>query len=400
LINNLSFGLSSSKSEKFTPQILGFFDEVNGQRPFTSQKSTRDASKLPEFEEEKTKTQVRMQEIKIPTLGESITEATIGNLLKPSGSLVREGEEIIELETEKVNQVLYSPASGVIQWKVTGGEVLPIGSLIGTLEEKEVPQEKEGEKVAVAPSPAVEIKKEREEKKPTETLRETRRPMSKIRQTIASRMVTSLRESAMLTTFNEVDMSAIIELRTTQKDSFQKKYGVKLGFMSFFVKAVVQGLKDFPDLNSYIDQAEIVHREYYDIGVAVGTEKGVVVPVIRHADQRTFSEIEKEIEVFADKARKGGLAIGDLQGGSFTITNGGIYGSLLSTPIINPPQAGILGMHKIIKRPIAIEDRVVIRPMMYLALSYDHRIIDGKEAVSFLVRVKEVLEDPSRLSID
>lgn len=227
--------------------------------------------------------------------------------------------------------------------------------------------------------------------------RETRRRMTSIRKVIAARMVQAQQTTAMLTTFNEIDMSQVISLRERYKESFNKEHGVKLGFMSFFVKACVAALEEIPDLNSYIDGDEIVHREYYDIGIAVGTDRGIVVPVVRDCDKLSFAGIEKAIEGFAAKARDGTISADDLTGGGFTITNGGVYGSLLSTPILNPPQSGILGMHKISKRAVVVDDQIVIRPMMYVALSYDHRIVDGKEAVSFLVNLKNNLEDPARL---
>lgn len=378
-------------------------------------------------------------EIKIPQLGESITEVEIGKFLKPSGSTVMENEEIIELETEKVNQVLYAPKRGIVSWAVKEGDTAKIGDTIGTLdtEGEEKPFPKKEKKPEVEPQkeqpevdspkkekPETEPKKEKPEmvhkvssgrgkrimteafieelKEPSfsekrEVKSESRRRMTKIRQTIASRLVDALHSAAMLTTFNEADMSTIIDLRTKYRESFMEKHGVKLGFMSFFVKAIVEALKKFPNLNSYIEGNEIVTRHCYDIGIAVSSERGLFVPVIRGCDRLTFSEIEKEIASFAKKAREGKLAIADLEGGGFTITNGGIYGSMLSTPILNPPQVGILGMHAIMKRPVVQNDEIVIRPMMYLALSYDHRIVDGKEAVSFLVHAKEVLEDPSRL---
>jgi 2-oxoglutarate dehydrogenase E2 component (dihydrolipoamide succinyltransferase) len=370
------------------------------------------------------------EEIKIPAMGESVTEATIGRILKESGASAQEGDEIIELETEKVNQVLYAPIAGVVSWKVKEGDNVKIGDVIGLIdsesrakvEEKPAPAaaKKEEAKPPPAPPPpppkeeaggrmmteafvqelkqAPQLKEEALKKEPIkEEGRETRRPLSKIRQTIANRLVDSLHTAAMLTTFNEVDMSEIIRLRTKYKESFEKKHGVKLGLMSFFVKAVVEGLKKFPNFNAYLDENTLVSRHYYDIGIAVGTERGLIVPVVRDCDWRTFPEIEKQIISFALKAREGKLAIADLEGGGFTITNGGVYGSLLSTPILNPPQVGILGMHKIMKRAVVVDDAIVIRPMMYLALSYDHRVVDGKEAVSFLIHIKEVLEDPSRL---
>ena len=379
------------------------------------------------------------QEIKIPQMGESVTEAAIGSLLKPAGTQVQENDELIELETEKVNQVLYAPLAGVVSWSVKEGDTVKIGDTIGFVdsEGKEAPK-KESEQPpkeasTPAPHPTPEPQKQPEQQLPppsgsgqrvmteafVQELKQpppspaklpsqperpkkevegvSRKKMSKIRQTIATRLVDSLHTAAMLTTFNEVDMSVIIGLREKYKESFFEKHGVKLGFMSFFVKAIVDGLKKYPHFNSYIEGDEIVTRHSYDIGIAVGTERGLVVPVVRGSDKLSFPQIEKEIALFAQKARTGKITIGDLEGGGFTITNGGVYGSLLSTPILNPPQVGILGMHKIMKRPVVVDDAIVIRPMMYLALSYDHRLVDGKEAVTFLIHVKEVLEDPSRL---
>jgi 2-oxoglutarate dehydrogenase E2 component (dihydrolipoamide succinyltransferase) len=224
--------------------------------------------------------------------------------------------------------------------------------------------------------------------------------MSKIRRLIATRLVEVQQETAMLTTFNEVDMTAVMGLREKYKEAFTKEHGTKLGFMSFFIKASISALQAFPEVNAYIDGEDIVQREYFDIGIAVGTERGLIVPVLRNCDQLTFAGIEKQIENFAAQAKKGSLSVDDLQGGGFTITNGGVYGSLLSTPILNPPQCAILGMHKIMKRPVVVNDEIVIRQMMYLALSYDHRLIDGKEAVSFLVHIKNTLEDPARLLLE
>lgn len=382
------------------------------------------------------------EEIKIPQMGESITEASIAAILKPSGSLVEEGDEIIELETEKVNQVLYAPARGMLSLTVTEGEVVHIGDQIGFIDKKGEPEAPEAKiRNAESKEPSHVEKEQQLSKSTPEKLEEeqlekagvgkrvmreafveelksstqsiqfqagkqeekprrdgvSRRKMSKLRQTIAKRLVDSLHSAAMLTTFNEVDMSAIIALREKYREIFPEKHGVKLGFMSFFVKAVVEALKIFPDFNSFLENDEIVTYTSYDIGIAVGTERGLVVPVIRGCDSLTFSQIEKEIARFAKKAREGKLEISDLEGGGFTITNGGIYGSMLSTPILNPPQVGILGMHKIMKRPVVVDEEILIRPMMYLALSYDHRVVDGKEAVSFLVHIKEVLEDPSSL---
>lgn len=370
-------------------------------------------------------------EIKIPAMGESISEATVGNIIKPTGSTVSQDDEILELETDKVNQVLYAPQAGSITLKVSQGDVVKIGQVIGFVdsEGKKETAKREPEKEK-SKTPEVQIqKKESKEKTPekgariskedfvsekpqtvveqkvaekvapktVEGRKENRRKMSRIRMTIAKRLVEAQHDTAMLTTFNEVDMTQVITARDKYKELFAKQHGVKLGFMPFFIKAVVEALKETPDLNSYIEGDEIVQREYYDIGIAVGTDRGLVVPVIRSCDKLNFAEMEKAIETYAKKAREGGLSIDDLQGGGFTITNGGVYGSLLSTPILNPPQSGILGMHKIMKRPVVVDDQIVIRQMMYLALSYDHRIVDGKEAVTFLVKVKSYLEEPARL---
>lgn len=390
-------------------------------------------------------------EIKVPAMGESITEAIVGTILKPSGTAVAADDEVLELETDKVNQVLYAPQAGVITITVAPEDRVKIGQVIGYVEteakavakEPAPPRQPEPQRQAPAPQRESEPQPQPERQqqpsarftrdayveeltepkskaepspqqpqaKPTSAVtgqevskgmerRETRRKMSRIRKVIATRLVEVQQTTAMLTTFNEVDLSAVMQLREKYKDVFLKKYGAKLGFMSFFVKAVVASLKEIPDLNSYIADDDIVRREYYDIGIAVGTEKGLIVPVVRNCDQLTFPQIEGAIENFAKKAREGGLSVDDLQGGGFTITNGGVYGSLLSTPILNAPQSGILGMHKISKRAIVVNDEIVIRPMMYLALSYDHRIVDGKEAVTFLVHVKNLLEDPSRLLLE
>lgn len=395
-------------------------------------------------------------EVKVPAMGESISEASVGAILKPSGSPVAMDDEILELATDKVNQVIYAQQAGIVTWNVAVDDEVKIGQLLGYIDSagvaeaapapkkpestptKEAAPIKEvaAKKTLPAPQtppqeaisqPSARMTKEafaaelaapqdKAPKKetppapiapttPTPSLapqgRETRRKMSKVRQVIARRLVDAQHTAAMLTTFNEVDMSHVMELREKYKETFAKEHGVRLGFMSFFVKAVVTALSEIPDLNSYIDGDEIVHREYYDIGIAVGTEKrGLVVPVVRNCDQLSFAGIEKSIETYAKKAREGGLSVDDLQGGGFTITNGGVYGSLLSTPILNAPQCGILGMHKISKRAVVVDDQIVIRPMMYVALSYDHRIVDGKEAVSFLVAIKNYLEDPARLLLE
>ena len=380
-------------------------------------------------------------EIKVPSMGESISEATIANIIKPSGSQVAMDDEILELETDKVNQVLYAPQSGVITLSVNPQDKVKIGQILGYIDTEaktaEQPVKKEEKKPApqpVAPTPQQpqpstpqqspttqqtktsprygkeEFLKDLQQSpqlpqtppkpptpKPSPDQRETRRKMSNIRKVIASRLVEVKNTTAMLTTFNEVDMSEIITLREKCKDAFMQKYGVKLGFMSFFVKASLSALLEFPDINSYIDGEEIVHREYFDIGIAVSTDRGLLVPVLRNCNNLSYADIEIAIEQFAKKAHENTITANDLQGGSFTITNGGIYGSMLSTPIINPNQSAILGMHKITKRPVVIDDQISIRPIMYLALSYDHRIVDGKEAVSFLVHIKNALEYPDSM---
>jgi len=376
-------------------------------------------------------------EIKVPAMGESISEATIGEILKESGSQVAADEEILELETDKVNQALYAPENGMVQWSVKQDDVVKIGDVIGHLdteaasaapEEKKEPEKKEEpvkREEPVKPSSEgaaretvdafVEELKEPPKKeapaaaappppkslsKPQPSGRETRKRISKMRRVIAERLVGVQQQTAMLTTFNEADMTEVMALRAKQKESFEKKHGVKLGFMSFFVKAVVAALKAVPELNSYIDGDELVMGHYYDISIAVGTDRGLIVPVLRDCDTLSFAEIEQKIAELAQRAREGAITVEELQGGCFTITNGGVYGSLLSTPILNPPQTGILGMHKIQKRPVAIGEEVAVRPMMYLALSYDHCVVDGKEAVTFLVRLKELLEEPSRLLLE
>ncbi|WP_075882820.1 2-oxoglutarate dehydrogenase complex dihydrolipoyllysine-residue succinyltransferase [Candidatus Protochlamydia sp. W-9] len=383
-------------------------------------------------------------DIKVPSMGESITEVMIGQILVINETFVKTDAEILELETDKVNQVLFAPKTGVITLSVQTGDRVKIGALIGFIEEesqieKNVPQ-KENKEISAeiheqkdsitSSKPSFEtvekdalgtlrltketylsdlqieelspsqISQDLEQTAKTFERQETRQPLSKIRQVIANRLIEAQQTMAMLTTFNEVDLSEIICLREKHQEMFIKKYGIKLGFMSFFVKAVVSALKAFPTVNSYLDHQDIVERHYYDIGIAVGTDRGTFVPVVRQCDQQSFAQIELAIDLFAKKARDGKIAMDDLQGGGFTITNGGIYGSLLSTPILNPPQCAILGMHKIEKRPVVMEDQIVIRPMMYLALSYDHRLIDGKESVAFLVHIKNALEDPSRLLLN
>ncbi len=379
-------------------------------------------------------------DITIPSLGESVTEAVIGNVLKPSGSYVKADEEILELETEKVNQVLYAPNAGQLNLTVKQGDTVKIGQVIGSVETdakapaaapgappsqpqsppptpKEAPpppppkkeegpsarkmaaefvaEIKEGPKPSAPPPPS-------EIPRPVSVPegKFTRKRMSSLRKVIAQRLVEAKNTTAMLTTFNEIDMSKVMEIRAKEKDNFQKTYGVKLGFMSFFVKAVVAALKAYPQVNAFIDGEDMVLLHTYDIGIAVSTEKGLMVPVLRGCEELSFGGVEKAIDGYAKKARSGTVSLDDLKGGSFTITNGGTFGSLLSTPILNPPQSAILGMHSIVKRPVVVNDEIVIRPMMYVALSYDHRIIDGREAVLFLVHIKQSLEDPARLLLD
>ena len=399
--------------------------------------------------------------ILVPTLGESVTEATVAKWLKKSGDKVNEDEPLVELETDKVSVEVTSPSSGFLSLiSIKEGETVEVGTKLGEIGEavtnknqvsqevksevkiqkKDAIVEKKDEESKVVqlniekkaePSPSAKriiaenniditnihgtgrrgqilksdlvglmglspgVDKKFQDKGPEERVR-----MSRLRATIAKRLKEAQNTAAMLTTFNEVDMSMIMQMRKDNKDEFQKIYNVKLGFMSFFVKACVNALQTFPAVNAEIQGEELVYKNYYNIGVAVGTEKGLVVPVVRSADQMSFAQIEKEIINLSVKAKEGQLTIDDLQGGTFTITNGGIYGSMLSTPILNPPQSGVLGMHNIVQRPMVIDGKIEVRPMMYLALSYDHRIIDGKEAVSFLVRVKEILEDPRRLFLD
>jgi 2-oxoglutarate dehydrogenase E2 component (dihydrolipoamide succinyltransferase) len=408
-------------------------------------------------------------EIRVPTLGESVTEATIGRWFKKVGETVAVDEPIVELETDKVTIEVPAPASGVLEaLAAKDGETVGVGALLGTIAgdgagaakaepAKAEPAKAEAPKpakaapaktaaadangpavaklaaesgvdtasvagsgkdgrvtkgdligaiaagatapVAAAPAPAAPVAM-RAPSPADDASREERVRMTKLRQTIARRLKDAQNTAAMLTTFNEVDMSAVMALRTQYKDIFEKKHGAKLGFMGFFVKAVIQALKDIPAVNAEIDGTDLVYKNYYHIGIAVGTDKGLVVPVVRDADQLSLADIEKTIAGYGKRARDGQLKIEEMQGGTFTITNGGIYGSLMSTPILNAPQSGILGMHKIQERPMVVGGKIEIRPMMYLALSYDHRVVDGKEAVTFLVRVKESLEDPQRIILD
>jgi len=385
-------------------------------------------------------------EVVIPNAGESVTSATIGEWHVNDGDEVATGDVLVTLETDKVSQDLPAEASGVIKIMVEEGEDVEIGAVIATIEESdtnsaapkaeekaEAPKKKEEKKTSapvtekakdkpksedkpVAKPAAAEQKEEKRrpdfsalsnmtERSSDETPavidegRTTRKKMSPLRRKIASHLVNAQQTAAILTTFNEVDMSSVMGLRKSLQESFVAKHGVKLGFMSFFVKAVVEALQAVPGVNGTIDGNEVVQNHFYDIGVAIGTEKGLVVPVIRDCDKKSFAEIEQDIVDYATKAKAGQLEMSDLQGGVFTISNGGTYGSLLSTPILNPPQSGILGMHTIQQRPVAVDGKVEIRPMMYLAMSYDHRLVDGKEAVTFLIRIKDCIEQPTRLLV-
>jgi 2-oxoglutarate dehydrogenase E2 component (dihydrolipoamide succinyltransferase) len=424
-----------------------------------------------------------MTEIRVPTLGESVTEATIGRWFKKAGDAVAVDEPLVELETDKVTIEVPAPTAGTLGEIVAkDGETVAVGALLGQINEggaaakaaaapakaAEAPAKaaappaapaaaaapaapapapvqktppadaplapsvrkisaesgidaatvpgsgKDGrvtkgdmlaaiEKAASAPTPVNQPAAAVQVRAPSpadDASREERVKMTRLRQTIARRLKEVQNTAAMLTTFNEVDMGHIMAMRAQYKDVFEKKHGSKLGFMGFFTKACVQALKDIPAVNAEIDGTDLIYKNYYHVGVAVGTDKGLVVPVVRDCDHKSIAEIEKSIADFGKRARDGQLKIDEMQGGTFTITNGGIYGSLMSTPILNAPQSAILGMHKIQERPMAIGGKVEIRPMMYLALSYDHRVIDGKEAVTFLVRVKENLEDPARLVLD
>ncbi|HSP44297.1 MAG TPA: dihydrolipoyllysine-residue succinyltransferase [Luteolibacter sp.] len=361
-------------------------------------------------------------DIKVPASGESVTSANVASWRKNDGETVVAGETLVVLETDKVSNELESPVDGVLKVLVPEGEEVAIGTVIANItpggdgartsvrqSTPEAPQKPATAAVPKAAKPAGQPTRDEsddgrvdEDRRPPlqDDGRTTRRKMSMLRRKIATHLVNAQQTAAILTTFNEVDMSAVMDLRKAVQEEFVKKHGVKLGFMSFFVKAVTQALKDCPSINARIEGNDIIENHFYDIGVAIGTEKGLVVPVLRDCDGKSFAQIEKDILDYATKAREGKMLIEDLQGGVFSISNGGTYGSLLSTPILNPPQSGILGMHAIQQRPVAVDGKVVIRPMMYLALSYDHRLVDGKEAVTFLIRIKELLEAPARLMLE
>jgi 2-oxoglutarate dehydrogenase E2 component (dihydrolipoamide succinyltransferase) len=365
-------------------------------------------------------------ELVVPSVGESITEVEIGDWLKNEGEHVDQDEPVVVIETEKVTVELPAPVSGTIKSRLKNkGEKATVGDVIGYLDEGDgaatgrtatyeaPPQARVGGNGQTAPQPAVsqvsvppppptaeEPPVARTAVIESATREEQIVPMSPIRRRIAERLVEAQKNAALLTTFNQVDMSEVIALRQKHQETFQARYGIKLGFMSFFVKAAVEALKLVPQINAEVRGHDIVYRNYYDIGIAVGGGKGLVVPVIRHAERLSFAEIERAITEFARRAQENKLKIEELQGGTFTISNGGIYGSMLSTPIVNPPQSGVLGLHMIEDRPIALNGQVTIRPMMYVALTYDHRIVDGREAVTFLRRIKELIEEPARMMLE
>jgi 2-oxoglutarate dehydrogenase E2 component (dihydrolipoamide succinyltransferase) len=392
-------------------------------------------------------------EVKVPSLGESVTEATVAKWLKRPGEPVAIDEPIAELETDKITLEVYAPAAGILaEILADEGANVPVGAVLGRIVEgaavlvtaphpsplpasgeREGPAKREGEGQVALERSGPAVRKLIEEAgldtgkiAPTgpggriskadvliarapapppppsapAAEREVRVRMTRLRRRIAERLKAAQNTAAMLTTFNEIDMTEAMALRERHRDAFEKKHGVRLGFMSIFVKVAIVALKELPQVNAEIDGDDIVYKNHYDIGVAVGTEQGLVVPVVRDADRMSFAEIEQTIAALARKARDGKLTVEDLSGGTFTITNGGVYGSLMSTPILNPPQSGILGMHKIERRPVAVGDKLEIRPMMYVALSYDHRIVDGREAVTFLVRIKDCVEEPSRILFD
>jgi len=339
-------------------------------------------------------------EIKVPAVGESISSGIISIWHRQDGEYVRPGDLIFTLDTDKVSTEVSAPAAGLLRIGLPADSEVKIGEVVGQIEEAPEPAAETPSAQPAAPAtpapvaastPSAPVELEPQER------RVTRKKLSPLRRKISTQLVAAQRNAAILTTFNECDMAAVMKLRADVQESFVARHGIKLGFMSFFLKSVVDALRSEPQINSRLDGEELVQNHFYDIGVAVGTERGLIVPVIRDADRKTFAELENDMAFYAKKARDGAITIEDLQGGVFTISNGGVYGSLLSTPILNPPQSGILGMHKIQERPVAVEGRVVIRPMMYLALSYDHRVVDGREAVTFLVRVKDAIENPLRL---
>ena len=436
--------------------LIAQFDEGGGKAESSDTKKKADPKPAPSAKKAEGKQGAgKLVEVHVPSAGESVTEAQVGEIYKKIGDNVERDEPILELETDKAAQEVMAPVAGVIrEMSIQSGDEVEVGALLLKIEEgasggkaaadspkasqseSESSAKPSGDGTEMPPSPAARkildekgidpasvegsgkrgqvLKQDaqtaqarsepaaevRAPSAPDDVSREERVKMTRLRQTIARRLKDAQATAAMLTTFNEVDMTAVMDLRKRYKELFEKKHGVKLGFMGFFTKAVCHALQEIPAVNAEIDGTDIIYKHFCHIGVAVGTEKGLVVPVVRDADAMTIAEIEKEIGELGRKAREGELSLADMQGGTFTISNGGVYGSLMSTPILNAPQSGILGMHKIQERPMAVDGKIEIRPMMYLALSYDHRIVDGKEAVTFLVRVKESLEDPERLVLD
>ena len=398
----------TGKDGRITKGDVLFFLKSNG----TSQKLTDNTNPKENLKINENRKGSTM-DIIVPTLGESIVEATVSKWLKNEGEYVEVDEPVVELETDKVTLEVPAPISGLIGSIIAAeGETVEVGQNIGALDPNgkkssdDKPKAKDNNdkaekqletKDTKTSSPEKDIKKDDAVKLPSN--QEEIVPMSRLRQAIANRLKSAQNTAAILTTYNEVDMTALMKIRSTYQPNFEKKFGIKLGYMSFFVKACINALKVYPAVNAEIRDNNIVYKNYYNIGVAVGTPEGLVVPVLKNAEDMDFPEIEKTIVNFGKQAREGNLTIQDMSNGTFTISNGGVYGSMLSSPILNPPQSGILGMHNIQKRAVVIDDKVEIRSMMYLALSYDHRIIDGREAVSFLVNVKENLEDPQRMLI-
>jgi len=353
-----------------------------------------------------------MTDILVPELGESIIDGTLTSWLVKENESFKSGDNLAEIETDKITIEIPAQADGVMKKIITqSGENVKVGQIIAEFEtthKKETPKINKKEVVPIKKNEEVkEILTAHKPLSPIDDIpnfdksgnskREKRIPISKLRQTVARRLKDAQNTAAILTTFNEIDMTEVMNIRKKEQKIFQKKYNIKLGFMSFFAKAVIEVLKEIPEINSEIYENEIVYKNYFDLGIAIGSEKGLVVPIIRDVDNLSFAEIEQKISELSLKANTNKLAMADLSGGTFSITNGGVYGSMMSTPIINPPQSAILGMHSIIDRPIAIKGKVVIRPMMYVALSYDHRLIDGKQAVTFLVKLKEILENPKKI---
>jgi len=353
-----------------------------------------------------------MTDILVPELGESIIDGTLTSWLVKENESFKSGDNLAEIETDKITIEIPAQADGVMKKIITqSGENVKVGQIIAEFEtthKKETPKINKKEVVPIKKNEEVkEILTAHKPLSPIDDIpnfdksgnskREKRIPISKLRQTVARRLKDAQNAAAILTTFNEIDMTEVMNIRKKEQNIFQKKYNIKLGFMSFFAKAVIEVLKEIPEINSEIYENEIVYKNYFDLGIAIGSEKGLVVPIIRDVDNLSFAEIEQKISELSLKANTNKLAMADLSGGTFSITNGGVYGSMMSTPIINPPQSAILGMHSIIDRPIAVKGKVVIRPMMYVALSYDHRLIDGKQAVTFLVKLKEILENPKKI---